>query len=459
MNITFVGAGYVGLVTGTAFAEMGNRVTFVEIDENKLTTMRSGKLPIFEPGLDHLFVRNLREERLEFTSSLQSGVTSADVVFLTLPTPPSEDGSADLSHVMNVVFNMAQHLTSYTVIVTKSTVPVGTADRIRRTLEASGLTAGKDFDVVSNPEFLREGVAVQDFMKPERVVVGTSSLKAADIMRSLYEPFVRNGNPIYVMDERSAELVKYAANAFLATKISFMNEIATICERVGANVDNVRTGIGKDSRIGSQFLYAGIGYGGSCFPKDVQAMAYTARENDYDFSILQAVMDVNKAQGQRFIRRMFDYYDNDVTGRTFAIWGLAFKANTDDIREAPALRLIDELLEAGAQVIVYDPEAMANVKRIFGDRIRYAQDIYAALPHTDALIIATEWNEFRNPNLDRVGSLLHEKVIFDGRNLFDPDKMAEAGFEYYSVGRQSQAPRARFREPVDVRSTYYPTAI
>jgi UDPglucose 6-dehydrogenase len=295
-------------------------------------------------------------------------------------------------------------------------------------------------------------------MKPERVVVGTSSIKAGEIMRSLYEPFVRNGNPVYVMDERSAELVKYASNAFLATKISFINEMATICERVGADVDNVRVGMGKDSRIGSQFLYAGIGYGGSCFPKDVQAMAHTARAHDYDFGILQAVMSVNKAQGERFIRRVFDYYDNDVTGRTFAIWGLAFKANTDDIREAPALRVIEELLESGAQVVVYDPEAMENVKNLLGNRIRYAKDMYEATSCADALIISTEWNEFRNPNLTQLGSLLYEPVIFDGRNLFDPDKMAEAGYEYFSIGRKHQAPRARFQGSRAARSLEIPTA-
>lgn len=445
MNIAVVGTGYVGLVTGTCFAEMGNLVTCVDIDANKVEQLRAGRITIFEPGLEVFFERNLRERRLRFTTDLAAGIADAEVIFLALPTPPGEDGSADLSYVMGVAKDIAEHRRndasrSYTVVVNKSTVPVGTADRVREVMTENGLEAGKDFDVVSNPEFLREGAAVADFMKPERVVLGTSSDKAAEIMTLLYEPFVRQGNPIVVMDERSSEMTKYAANAFLATKITFMNEVANLSEIVGANVDKIRIGIGLDSRIGKHFLYPGIGFGGSCFPKDVQALDRTADQNGYRFEILKSVLEVNERQRSKLVEMVKEHFGDDLTGRHFGVWGLAFKPNTDDIREAPSHIIIRGLVEAGATVTAYDPEAIETTRAVLGDLAGYSTDDYAALEGADALLICTEWNEFRRPDFDRIKSMLKEPLIFDGRNLYDPKRVAEKGFEYYSIGRPRYTP-------------------
>ncbi|MDR8393386.1 UDP-glucose/GDP-mannose dehydrogenase family protein [Aliifodinibius sp. S!AR15-10] len=438
MNIAIIGTGYVGLVSGTCFADSGNNVTCVDIDEKKVKTLREGNVPIYEPGLEAIFDRSIRENRLHFTTDMAEAVTGADIVFLCLPTPPGGDGQADLSAVMKVAGQLGGMLTDYTVIVNKSTVPVGTADRVR---EAIAEHADPElFDVVSNPEFLREGAAVEDFMKPERVVIGTGSERAAEIMTTLYEPFVRSGNPIIVMDERSSELTKYAANAMLATKITFMNEIANICERVGANVDNVRRGIGTDSRIGKRFLFAGIGYGGSCFPKDVQAIHYTAAQNGYDFKILDSVMKVNESQKLSIVRKMEAYYGtNDFSGKTFGVWGLSFKPETDDIREAPALYVADELVKQGARLIAYDPEAIGTFKRATTQRVldatTFVHDQKDALDDIDALIICTEWNEFRRPTVDHFKDEMKQPVIFDGRNLYDLDRARNAGITYISVGR------------------------
>lgn len=432
MKIAVVGTGYVGLVTGTCFAETGNHVTCIDINEEKVQKLKNGEVPIFEPELDLLFERNVKQGRLSFTTSLEQGVEGAKVIFLALPTPPGEDGSADLKYVLAVASQLGKILKEYAVVVNKSTVPVGTAEKVR---QAIAQHAAVEFDVVSNPEFLREGVAVQDFLKPERVVVGTQSERAKKIMEELYLPFVRQGNPVIFMDERSAELTKYAANAFLATKISFMNEIANLCEKVGADVDMVRKGIGTDSRIGKQFLYAGIGYGGSCFPKDVQALHFTSKEYEYNFGILNAVMEVNALQRQYFFNKIAVHYQGGLQGKTVAVWGLAFKPNTDDIREAPALYLIDELLAAGATVRAYDPEAIAHVERIYGNKVFFASDEYDALNGADFLVIVTEWNAFRSPDFDRIKSLLKEPVIFDGRNVFNLDTMKELGFSYQSIGR------------------------
>lgn len=444
MNLAVVGTGYVGLVTGTCFAEMGNHVVCVDIDAQKVARMKAGEIPIFEPGLDVYFDRNLRKGTLEITTDLATAVDHATVLFLALPTPPAEDGSADLSYVLGVAKDVADLLKArpgeYRILVNKSTVPVGTADKVTQVMVDAGLTPGVHFDVVSNPEFLREGVAVEDFMKPERVVVGTSSPKAAAVMTELYQPFVRQGNPILVMDERSSEMTKYAANAFLATKITFMNEIANLCERVGANVDKVRIGIGTDSRIGRQFLYAGIGFGGSCFPKDVHAIVKTADEYGYDFRVLNAVLEVNDDQRAMMARRVADYFGGDLTGKTIAVWGLAFKANTDDVRESPAHSVVQGLVQRGATVVGYDPEAMDTTKRVLGDVLAYAGTEYAALEGADALVVATEWNEFRRPDWEKVRSLLKQPVIFDGRNLYDPETMARRGFDYHSVGRPHYAP-------------------
>ncbi|HTH57270.1 MAG TPA: UDP-glucose/GDP-mannose dehydrogenase family protein [Cyclobacteriaceae bacterium] len=441
MKVAFIGTGYVGLVSATAFAEMGNDVTCVDVDQKKVDKLSSGKLTIYEPGLDDLFLRNIRENRLSFTTKLEEAVKKSTILFLTLPTPPQEDGSADLSYVMNVTNQLATLLDSYKLVVTKSTVPVGTADKIRTALEAKGLRSGVHFDVVSNPEFLREGSAVQDFMKPERVVIGTRNPAAAELMRSLYDPFVRNGNPIIVMDERSSELVKYASNGFLAMKISFINEIANLCEAVGADVERVRQGMGKDSRIGSQFLYAGLGYGGSCFPKDVQALARTSKEFDYNFQILKAVMNVNEMQRENLLEKVVERF-GDLTGKQFAVWGLAFKPNTDDVREAPALWLIEQLVNRGAKVVAYDPEGLENALRSLKVDIQWAKDRNEVLNNSDALIICTEWNEFRNPDWDVMKSSLNNQIIFDGRNLYDSQRVAELGFEYYSIGRPFIAPTA-----------------
>ncbi len=441
MKLAIIGTGYVGLVTGTCFAEMGNDVICVDVDRWKIQRLESGELTIFEPGLAILFERNLREGRLTFTTCLEDAVRQSEVVMLALPTPPGKDGAADLSYVLDVAAEIRTMLDGYKVIVNKSTVPVGTADRVRTILAAKGAVPGTDFDVVSNPEFLREGVAVDDFMKPERVVIGSSSERATAVMTALYEPFVRSGNPILVMDERSAEVTKYAANSFLATKITFMNEIASLCELVGANVDHVRRGMGTDSRIGKQFLYAGIGYGGSCFPKDVQALVRTSNEHGYPFQTLQAVMDVNVQQRSRLVPRIANYYGT-LEGRRFAVWGLSFKANTDDVRESPAHSVILALLAEGAEVTAFDPEAMPATRTVLGDRIRYAPDAYEALDEADGLIICTEWNEFRHPDFTHVMRRLNRPVIFDGRNLYEPKRMADLGFTYFSIGRPYLAPQA-----------------
>jgi UDPglucose 6-dehydrogenase len=433
MKIAVVGTGYVGLVTGTCFAETGNEVFCIDVNEEKVKKLKEGVVPIYEPELDTLFERNTKQGRLKFTTSLAEGIEGAKIIFLALPTPPGEDGSADLKYILQVADQLGSILKQYTVVVNKSTVPVGTADKVR---EVIAKKATVDFDVVSNPEFLREGVAVEDFMKPERVVVGTGSARARAIMEELYEPFVRQGNPVLFMDERSAEVTKYAANAFLATKISFMNEIANLCEKVGADVDNVRKGIGTDSRIGKRFLFAGVGYGGSCFPKDVQALFHTSKQNDYNFRILDAVMTVNYLQRELFFTRILEHYGS-VKGKTIGLWGLAFKPNTDDIREAPALYLIDKLIEHGATVRAYDPEAMANVKQLYGDKVFFAANEYEVLEGADFLVIATEWNEFRSPDFERISSLLKEKVIFDGRNLYSTAFMRDHGFTYYSIGRET----------------------
>jgi UDPglucose 6-dehydrogenase len=443
MKIAVVGTGYVGLVTGTCFAETGNTVTCVDIDENKVTKLISGEITIYEPGLEKIFLRNLKEERLFFTTSLAEGISDAEVIFLALPTPPGEDGSADLKYVLGVAADLGRLLKpgEYKVIVDKSTVPVGTSELVRSAIleqaekNAPVKNIEECFDVVSNPEFLREGVAVEDFMKPDRVIVGTNSEKARKVMSQLFAPFVRQGNPIIFMDERSAELTKYAANSFLATKISFMNEIAQLCERMNADVDMVRRGIGSDERIGRRFLFPGIGYGGSCFPKDVQALVKSSEDVSYDFKILKAVMEVNDKQKLHLLPKIKNYFRNNLKGRHFAIWGLAFKPNTDDIREAPALHLIDALLNEGASITAFDPEAMHNVRTLLGDKIEYGDNQYVTLKGADALIIATEWNEFRTPDFLKIVSNLKNKVIFDGRNLFDVAAIRDLGFHYESIGR------------------------
>jgi UDPglucose 6-dehydrogenase len=433
MKIAVVGTGYVGLVTGTCLAETGNQVICVDINKQKVQMMKEGHLPIYEPGLELLFHRNINQKRLHFTSDLAEAIAEAQIIFLALPTPPGGDGSADLSYVLGAAKDIAKLITEYKVIVTKSTVPVGTADKITAVLEEHTKV---EYAVVSNPEFLREGVAVDDFMKPDRIVVGTLDERARKLMGELYGPYVRQGNPIIYMDQRSSELTKYAANSFLATKISFMNEIANMCELVGADVDMVRRGIGSDERIGRRFLFSGIGYGGSCFPKDVQALAKSAKETQYDFKILNAVMDVNDIQRKVLGEKVKKYYNGDIKGKKFALWGLAFKPETDDIREAPALYIIDELVAAGASVTVFDPEGMPNVKNLIGDKVTYAADQYEALSGADALLIVTEWSVFRTPDFDQLASKLKAKVVFDGRNLYDLQKMIDLGFYYNSIGRK-----------------------
>lgn len=434
MDIAVVGTGYVGLVTGTCFAETGNHVICVDIDVNKVNRLKNGEITIYEPGLDTLFERNTRQGRLHFTTDLAEAVAKARVIFLALPTPPGADGSADLSYVLQVAEHLSHLLEDYKVIVDKSTVPVGTAEKVEAILVRN--LSHDLFDVVSNPEFLREGVAVDDFLKPDRVVVGTKSDRAKKIMQELYDPFVRQGNPILFMDERSAEMTKYAGNAYLATRITFMNEIANLCERVGANVDHVRLGIGADTRIGKRFLFPGVGFGGSCFPKDVQALAKTARDHDYPFQILNAVLEVNNVQRVVLAEKISRFFDGDLAGKTISVWGLAFKPNTDDIREAPALYIIDKLLEAGAVVKAFDPEAMANVSAIYKDRIQLVGDQYEALIGADALAIVTEWSVFRTPSFQVMKELMNQPVIFDGRNLYDLDRLRESGFYYESIGRE-----------------------
>ena len=434
MKITVVGTGYVGLVTGTCFSETGNKVTCVDIDKNKVDKLSNGQITIYEPGLEKIFLRNIKEGRLTFTTELEAAIEGAEIIFLALPTPPGADGSADLKYVLGVADHLGKILKDYKVIVNKSTVPVGTADKVSAAIAKNYKGA---YDVVSNPEFLREGVAVDDFMKPDRVVVGTRSERAKKLMSDLYAPFVRQGNPVIFMDERSSELTKYAANSFLATKISFMNEVAQLCERMGADVDMVRRGIGSDDRIGKRFLFPGIGYGGSCFPKDVQALIMSSDEVKYDFEILKAVEKVNAIQKLHLVEKIKAHFKGDLKGKHIALWGLAFKPNTDDIREAPALSIIDALTTMGATIAAYDPEAMPNVKAQIGDKIKYAGSQYEALSGADFLIIATEWSEFRTPDFERIEKEIKNKIIFDGRNLFEVSKMKELGYHYESIGRAS----------------------
>jgi UDPglucose 6-dehydrogenase len=437
MKIAIVGTGYVGLVTGTCFAETGNDVVCIDVDNKKIEKLSNGEITIYEPGLNKLFLRNLKEERLIFTTNLAEGIRDAAIIFLALPTPPGADGSADLRFVLKVAEDLGKLFTDYKIVIDKSTVPVGTSEKVR---DAIARNYKGEFDVVSNPEFLREGVAVDDFMKPDRVVIGTSSERARKIMEELYNPFVRQGNPIIFMNERSAELTKYAANSFLATKISFMNEISQICEKLGADVDMVRRGIGSDERIGKRFLFPGIGYGGSCFPKDVQALIQSSNEIDYEFKILNAVMEVNEKQKIHLVLKIKQYFGAQLKGKHFALWGLSFKPNTDDIREAPALHVIEALKREGCTLSVYDPEAMNNVKALIGDDVKYGENQYDVLDNVDALIIATEWNEFRTPNFLKMVTSMKNKVIFDGRNLFDVNAISNLGFYYESIGRAAAVP-------------------
>ena len=434
MKISVIGTGYVGLVSGTCFAETGNQVICVDINDQKVKKLKNGKIPIYEPQLDVLFERNVRQGRLSFTTSLEKAVNESDIIFLALPTPPGEDGSADLSYILGVAEELGTLIKTYKVIVDKSTVPVGTAEKVTTAIRKN---AQVTFDVVSNPEFLREGFAVEDFLKPDRVVIGSSSEKAKKMMEELYKPFVRQGNPIYFMDERSAELTKYAANSFLATKISFMNEIANICELLNADVDKVRIGIGSDNRIGKRFLFPGIGFGGSCFPKDVKALIKSSNEANYDFKILKAVEEVNAKQKQSIIPKIKNYFLDHLKAKKIAIWGLAFKPDTDDIREAPAFEIINKLIEEGASVQAFDPEAMENAHSVYGNKISFGSNAYEVLDNADALVIATEWSVFRNPDFEKMSQLLKEKVIFDGRNLYDLEKMTKLGYRYFSVGRKN----------------------
>jgi UDPglucose 6-dehydrogenase len=431
-KIAVVGTGYVGLVTGTCFAETGNQVICIDIDADKVEKMKNGIIPIYEPNLDTIFERNISAKRLSFTTSLEDGIKDAEIIFLALPTPPGEDGSADLSYILGVAEQLGKLIADYKVIVDKSTVPVGTAEKVHAVIAKN---AQVDFAVVSNPEFLREGFAVSDFMKPDRVIIGTRDERARKVMESLYRPFVRQGNPIYFMDEKSAELTKYAANSFLATKITFMNEVANFCELVGADVDQVRVGIGSDTRIGKRFLFPGIGYGGSCFPKDVKALVKSGEDLNFKFEILSAVLKVNQEQKTVLFPKIKNFFRGDLSGKKIAVWGLAFKPDTDDIREAPALFMIEALLDAGANISAYDPEAMPNVKNSLGAKIDYASDEYSALSGADALLICTEWGIFRNPDFTRMKSLMKDAVLFDGRNLFEIGEMNDKGFYYCSIGR------------------------
>ena len=433
MKIAVIGTGYVGLVTGTCLAETGNTVTCVDIDEDKVNKLKNGVIPIYEPHLDNYFQRNISQNRLFFTTSLKEGIKDAQFIFLALPTPPGEDSSADLSYILGVAENLGKIMEGYKVIIDKSTVPVGTSEKVTEVIKKNSKV---DFDVVSNPEFLREGYAVEDFMKPDRVVIGSSSEKAKHLMEELYKPFVRQGNPIIFMDEKSAELTKYAANSFLATKITFMNEIANYCELIGADVDKVRKGIGTDSRIGKRFLFPGIGYGGSCFPKDVKALNKSGLDKNYHFKIINSVMEVNEVQKLNLVQKVKFYFGDDLKDKTFALWGLAFKPETDDIREAPSLVIINELIHLGANIVSYDPEAMPNVNKLIGDKIKYANSSLEALKNVDALLIATEWAAFRNPDFEEMSSLMKNPIIFDGRNLYSIESMQKRNFYYHSVGRQ-----------------------
>lgn len=432
-KIAVIGTGYVGLVTGTCFAETGNQVVCVDINEDKVEKMRNGEVPIYEPHLDVVFARNIKAKRISFTTNLKEAVDFAEIIFLALPTPPGEDGSADLSYVLGVAGDLGKMMTEYKVIVDKSTVPVGTAEKVETKIKEN---AKVEFAVVSNPEFLREGFAIDDFLNPDRVVVGTSDERAIAMMTDLYKPFIRDGHPLIIMDEKSAELTKYAANAFLATKITFMNEVANFCEKVGADVDKVREGIGSDSRIGHKFLYPGIGFGGSCFPKDVSALVKSGLEVGYNFEIIQSVLDVNEKQKIVLVDKVKSYF-GDLSGLQFALWGLAFKPDTDDIREASALYMIKALKDAGAKIVAYDPEAMNNVRNEVGDSVTFVENQYDALENSDALLIATEWKTFRNPDFDKMKNMLKNQIIFDGRNIYDIEDMKSQGFYYNSIGRKT----------------------
>ncbi len=441
MKIAVVGTGYVGLVTGTCFAEVGIDVVCIDIDQKKIDNLKMGIMPIYEPGLEAMVLRNYEKKRLDFSTSLSESIKDCDVAFIAVGTPPGEDGSADLKYVIGVAREIGQHMNSYGVVVTKSTVPVGTAAKVRNAINEELKKRGTDipFDVASNPEFLKEGAAIEDFLKPDRIVIGVDSPRAEDIMRKLYKPFVMNGHPIIFMDIPSAEMTKYAANAMLATKISFMNDIANLCEVMGADVNMVRRGIGSDNRIGPKFIYAGIGYGGSCFPKDVKALIKTADENGYKMSVLKAVEEVNENQKSVLFNKIYKHFSGDLKGKTFAFWGLSFKPNTDDMREAPSLVLIEHLLAAGAHVRAYDPVAMQEAKHMTGDKIQYAKDPYDTLVDADALCLITEWSEFRVPNFAVVGKLLKNKVIFDGRNIYDAEELKTLGYTYYGIGvKQNQ---------------------
>jgi len=438
MNIAVIGTGYVGLVTGTCFAEMGNDVICVDINEEKVKSLRNGKMTIYEPDLDVLFERNLRQGRLNFTTSLADAMKHSQILFLALPTPEDEDGSADLSYVLNAAYEIGKLVTDYKIIVDKSTVPVGTAEKVH---EAIAANARAEFDVVSNPEFLREGIAVEDFMKPDRIVIGTSGDRSKKLLEQLYEPFVRQGNPILFMDVRSAEMTKYAANSYLAARISFMNDIANLCEILGCDVDMVRKGVGSDARIGKRFLFPGIGYGGSCFPKDVKALSKAAKETGYEMQILNSVMKVNEKQRLLLVRKLDEFFGGNYEGKKIGLWGIAFKPNTDDIREAPSIYIIQELLKRGVAVCVYDPEAMNNLRKIFRDEIFYCDDMYSCLNGIDALLILTEWSLFRTVDFEKMGSMMRERVIFDGRNLYNLDQVEDHGFYYNSVGRRTIVPK------------------
>jgi len=439
MKISVVGTGYVGLVSGTCFAETGVDVACVDIDEKKIENLNNGIIPIYEPGLDDIYQKNVKKGRLIFTTNLADSIQNADAVFIAVGTPPDEDGSADLKYVLGVAREIGKNIDHYMVVVTKSTVPVGTAVKVKEAINEELAKRGINvpFDVASNPEFLKEGSAIADFLKPDRIVVGTESEQAQKVMRRLYKPFVLNGHPILFMDITSSEMTKYAANSMLATKISFINDIANLCEIVGADVDSVRKGIGSDSRIGHKFIYPGTGYGGSCFPKDVQALIRTADEKNYSLDILKAVEAVNYRQKEVLFHKIIKHFEGDIKGKKFAMWGLAFKPKTDDMREAPALVIIDKLIAAGASVVAYDPVAMEEARRILGDKISYAKDEYEAVIDAEALILVTEWPEFRHPNFKVLERLLKNKLIFDRRNIYDPEELAEMSFDYYAIGRKT----------------------
>lgn len=432
MNLAVIGTGYVGLVAGSCFAESGNDVSCVDNDLQKIESLRKGVIPIYEPGLPEIIQRNVREERLTFTSDLDAAVKKSLVIFVAVGTPPLPNGAADLSAVLDVASAIGRAMDRYKVIVIKSTVPVGTSEKFREALKKE---TKHPFDLVANPEFLKQGTAVDDFMKPDRVIVGADDVRAAEILRDLYAPFVRTGSPVLIVDTRTAEMLKYAANAFLAARISFMNEIANLCEQVGANVDMIRKGLATDSRIGPAFLFPGVGFGGSCFPKDVRAFIDTGRQHEYEMKILQAVDVVNDNQPRRFVQKVRDHFKGDVRGKRFGVWGLAFKPRTNDMRDAPSIKVIESLLSEGAAIAAYDPEALEEAKRIFGSRIQLASNNYGCVDNADALLVVTEWQAFRNPNFDRVKAMMRQPVIFDGRNIYDPAHLRQLGFTYYSIGR------------------------